>query len=265
MLAASTPYSGVRSVATPRTIVALMLREMVTTYGRSPGGYIWAIVEPVAAIALLSFVFSIAFRSPPLGDNFPLFYASAYLPFMLFLDVNNKLATAIKFSRPLLAYPSVTMVDVLLARFLLNALTHLMVFLAVIPGIIIAFGLRPNIEILVVANALGMAAILALGFGTLNCYLFTAFPVYERLWQIVTRPLVIVSGIFFLFESIPGLYQDVLWYNPIFHITGEMRSGIYASYDANYVDPVFVYGIGLITMAFGLLILKSRYREVVND
>lgn len=105
MLAASTPYSGVRSVATPRTIVALMLREMVTTYGRSPGGYIWAIVEPVAAIALLSFVFSIAFRSPPLGDNFPLFYASAYLPFMLFLDVNNKLATAIKFSRPLLAYP----------------------------------------------------------------------------------------------------------------------------------------------------------------
>ena len=27
---------------------------MGTTYGRSPGGYLWAILEPVAGIALLS-------------------------------------------------------------------------------------------------------------------------------------------------------------------------------------------------------------------
>ena len=29
--------------ATLRTITALILREMATTYGRSPGGYVWAI------------------------------------------------------------------------------------------------------------------------------------------------------------------------------------------------------------------------------
>ena len=42
-----------RRFATVRTSVALMLREMVTTYGRSPGGYIWAVVEPVAAATAL--------------------------------------------------------------------------------------------------------------------------------------------------------------------------------------------------------------------
>ena len=78
----------------------MMLREMVTTYGRSPGGYLWAVLEPVAAIGLLSLVFSLAFRAPSLGGNFPLFYASAYLPYMLFIDINNKLAAAIRFSRP---------------------------------------------------------------------------------------------------------------------------------------------------------------------
>ena len=34
-------------VQTFRTISALIMREMQTTYGRSPGGYLWAVLEPV--------------------------------------------------------------------------------------------------------------------------------------------------------------------------------------------------------------------------
>lgn len=264
MIIGIAPYFGARPFATPRTVVALMLREMVTTYGRSPGGYIWAVLEPIAAISLLSFVFSLAFHSPSLGWNFPLFYASAYLPFMLFLDVNNKLATAIRFSRPLLSYPAITMVDVLLARLILNALTHLMVFVVVISGIVILFDVNASIDPLRVINALAMASILAFGAGTLNCYLFSAFPIYERIWQIVTRPLVIVSGLFFLLESVPQEYRDILWYNPLFHITGEMRNAIYATYDANYVSSLYVYSIGLILLCLGLLVLKKNYRVILN-
>ena len=36
-----------------RTVVALMLREMATTYGRSAGGYAWAILDPVLGVTLL--------------------------------------------------------------------------------------------------------------------------------------------------------------------------------------------------------------------
>ena len=31
-----------------------MLREMGSTYGRSPGGYLWVIAEPIGVIAVLS-------------------------------------------------------------------------------------------------------------------------------------------------------------------------------------------------------------------
>ena len=41
----------------PRTIVALVLREMATTHGRSPGGYVWAVLEPVAALIVMTVVF----------------------------------------------------------------------------------------------------------------------------------------------------------------------------------------------------------------
>ena len=75
-----------------RTVVALILREMATTYGRSAGGYIWAILEPVLGVALLSAVFSMALQHPGLGTNFPLFYATGFLPFAMFNDVANKVA-----------------------------------------------------------------------------------------------------------------------------------------------------------------------------
>ena len=256
--------SGTRKFATVRTIFAMMIREMITTFGRSPGGYIWAIVEPVAAIGLLSIVFSLAFRAPSLGTTFVLFYASAYLPFMLFMDVTSKVASSIRFSKPLMTYPVITFVDVILARFVLNVLTHIVVMVVVLSGVFVFFALPLNMDLAKIGNAVGMAAILAMGLGTVNCYLSTAFPVYERLWQVATRPLIIVSGLFFVFESVPAAFRDYLWWNPLFHITGEMRSGLYATYDATYVSPVFVYLTGLSLFALGLLVLGRSYRDLLN-
>ena len=116
-----------RKFRSGRTILALMLREMATTYGKSPGGYLWAVLEPVAALAMFSLGFSIMFSAPPIGNSFPMFYATGFLPFTLFNNTANKIAGAITFSRALLAYPVVTFLDALIARFLLNVLTELMV------------------------------------------------------------------------------------------------------------------------------------------
>ena len=256
--------SAARWGTTRRAVVAMMLREMVTTYGRSPGGYVWAIAEPVAAIGLLSIVFSMAFHAPALGTTFVLFYATAYLPFMLFMDVSGKVAGSIRFSKPLLAYPALTLADVILARFVLNFLTHILVILCVISGVFLIYDLPVHIDFGALGNALAMVGLLALGVGIFNCYMIMAFPVYERIWQVATRPLVIVSGLFFLLESVPGVYRDILWWNPLFHVTGEMRSAFYSVYGATYVSETYVYLLGLGLVAFGLLILKRNYRDFVN-
>src|SRR6056297_1461595 len=108
---------------TPRVIVTLILREMGTAHGRTAAGYMWAILEPVAGIALLTLVFSLALRSPPLGTSFALFYATGMLPFTSYMSTWNKVATAVTFSRQLLVYPRVTFFDAVVARFLLNAVT----------------------------------------------------------------------------------------------------------------------------------------------
>ena len=72
-----------------RVLFALMVREMATKFGRSWGGYIWAIAEPLGGIMLLTVAFSFAFRKPPLGTNFALFYATGIIPFYLFSNVTR--------------------------------------------------------------------------------------------------------------------------------------------------------------------------------
>lgn len=247
-----------------RSVGALVLREMVTTYGRSPGGYLWAVLEPLAAIALLSFAFSLAFRAPSLGVSFPLFYATAYLPYMLFHDVSAKTASAIRFSRPLLNFSAVTWVDVLAARFLLNTFTHLVVGALVLGCMVVFLETRAILDGTGILLSVLMAAVLALGIGSLNAYLFLAFPAWERLWTIFTRPLFIISGVFFLFEDVPAELGDALWFNPLFHITGQMRASFYGTYDATYVVPLFPLAVGTACLLLGLLLLARHADGMIH-
>ncbi|SMX46927.1 ABC transporter permease [Actibacterium lipolyticum] len=248
-----------------RTIAALILREMATTNGRSPGGYAWAILEPVAGIALLTAIFSAGFRSPALGTNFPLFYATGMLPFLMFVDVSGKLATSLLFSKPLLAYPTVTFLDALIARFVVNMMTHLMVAYLLLTGILVIFDTRvvPNFSIVV--QGFAFAGLLAIGVGTMNCFLFTRFPVWQRMWSILTRPLFIISGIFFLPEAVPQPYREFLLYNPLVHVTGLVRRGFYASYDAPYISELYVAGVGFGLLLMGLVFLRRYHRDLLNE
>lgn len=259
------PRPGLRPRATLRTVAALMLREMATTYGRTPGGYLWAVVEPVGGIAMLSYAFSLFLHRPALGVNFPLFYATAYLPFMLYAQLAQKIGQALQFSRPLLAYPSVTFIDAIAARFALNALTQVVIFGLVVAGIHMVFGLRAEPRWEAILTALAMAAMLGLGIGTMTCYLRGVLPFWDTVWGIINRPIFIVSGLFFLFEDAPLAARGVLWWNPLIHVTGEMRCGIYPGYQATYVSPAYVFAVGLVLLALGLVLLKRAHRDILND
>lgn len=248
-----------------RTITALILREIATTYGKSAGGYFWAIIEPVLGIALLSVIFSLALRSPGLGNNFPLFYATGYMPFVMTLQTINKVAQSVRFSRPFMAYPCVTFIDAIIARLILNIITNVIVMLLVIFGIRVIYGLSISIAFIPFVEMIGLAMLLAVGIGSLNCYLMTSFPVYEQIWSILTRPLFLISGVFFTYDSLPRIAQDFLWYNPIIHLVGMTRRAIFPTYAGEYISPSYVVLTGGITLFFGLLLLSRHFKRLMES
>jgi len=254
----------VANLATLRAIGALILREITTTYGRSPGGYIWAILEPAAGITLLTLVFSIGFRTPPLGTSFALFYAAGILPLMMYTDISTKLAQTIQFSRALLAYPRITFLDALIARFILNFLTQMMVHFIVLGFIVIFLQPTTTLDYSKIGQAYLLTVALAIGIGTLNSFLTLAYPIWQTAWAILNRPLFLISCVFFIFESVPQPYSDYLWFNPIVHIAGLMRDGFYPFYQPTYVSIAYPLAVSAMTTVAGLFLLNRYHRDILD-
>lgn len=259
------PVHRQRRFASLRAFLALVLREMATSYGRSPGGYFWAIAEPVGGIMLLTFVFSFGFRTPPMGTNFAIFYATGVIPFVAFVSVSGKVALTIRQSKALLAYPAVTFMDALLAKIFFNLVTQLLVGYLVLTFITLTQETRTDAQVLEIALAYAMVFTLAVGIGALNCFLFTAFPWWQQVWSIVTRPLFLLSCVFFIFDDVPDTIQPYLWYNPVVHVVGQMRMAFYPSYRGDYVTPVYVFALGLVLMVIGMALLHRYHRDLLNS
>ncbi|KAG1649131.1 Polysialic acid transport protein KpsM [Nymphon striatum] len=241
-----------RRFASARTIVALILREMSTRYGRTPGGYLWNVLEPLAAILFLSLGFSLLIRTPALGNSFLLFYATGYTVFNLYGSIQTATQAAIRYSKPLLRYPAVTWLDAILARFLLNALTGILTLSLLITGILLVIDSRTVVDLPPVLEALFLALVLGLGMGTLNCVLTGMFPLWRIIWSILNRPLMIASGVLYLFDDLPRVAQDILWFNPLIHIIGLMRSGSMCLL------------LAMTLLALGLLLMGRFHRDILT-
>jgi capsular polysaccharide transport system permease protein len=261
---AQRPRTG-RPFAALRAILALMLREMSSTYGRSPGGYLWAVVEPVAGIAILTYASALMFSNPPLGRSFELFYATGMLPFLMFTMIANRVGTSLLFSRPLLIYPAVTFADAVFARFFVNLLTELLVFVVVMTGLLMMFDTGAAFDPLRVAESLALTAIFALAVGTANAYLFLRWHLWHVLWSVISRPLFLISGVFFMFNMLPNPMKDLLWYNPLIHVIGIMRAGFYPTYMADYTAPAYVLLVSMALFAAAFFALRRHGKWLLHE
>jgi capsular polysaccharide transport system permease protein len=264
MQALSRPPLAARRTSSVRTIIALMLREISMSNGRSILGYLWEILSPVVGIIVITFILAEFFRSPPIGSNFPLFYASGILPFAFFTEMATRVATSVRYSKQLLNYPGVTFLHALLARFILSVATKTIVFVVVVFAIVELYDLDTYFDYVAIAEALALTFAAGLALGAVNCLLFSLVPIYERVWMIVTRPLFLFSAIIYLFESVPLPYRDWLWWNPIIHMVGLMRRGIYPTYDAPYVSLVYIWSIILILVPVAFFFLRHYWREMLE-
>jgi len=263
---AKRPDGGVsRQFPTSRAVVALILREMATRYGRSPGGYIWALLEPMGAIGVMAFGFSLLINNPPLGNSFILFFATGFLVFGVYQDLSLAVSRSIQFSRPLLFYPTVTWVDAVVARLVLNTLTSILVILLLMTTLVLVTDARIVLDMSAVVEAVGLAILFGTSVGMVNCVLLGLFPIWGQIWSIATRPLFIISGVFFLYEGLPTLAQNILWYNPLMHITGLMRKGFYSTYSADYVSIPFVAGVSVALLFLGVVTMGRFHRDILND
>ncbi|MEI4474167.1 ABC transporter permease [Frigidibacter sp. MR17.24] len=257
--------AGLYRFAVLRVLGALMIREMITRYGRSWGGYVWAIVEPLGIITVLSIGLSQLLAAPALGKSFLLFYATGYLPFYFFSNCAEQAGSAVAVNRELMQLPGVTPLAAILARFFLTLLT-----LAVVGTIIlavVALTLREGLrfDIARALQGLGCAALLGLGMGVMNAVTFPFVPIWRQLWGLIRVPLMLTSGIFYTFGTLPAHVQAILWWNPVLHCIGAMRGAFYIGYRDDYVALGYVVAVALSLLILGLALLGRHQHAIIES
>lgn len=235
-----------------RVITALILRETRATFGTSQMGYLWAIITPAAAVAVLVIIFTAIQRHPPFGESFALFFATGVLTLELFKKLGSSLMTVFEANKALLTYPPIREPDVLFARALLIGMTYVLIMGIFFSGLI-ATGLAgfPAYPAELMA-AYGVTFLLGFGFGATNAVIISLWESWRHVVTIFTRPLFIISAIFYVPSYMPPPIIAVLKWNPVLHAVEWMRNGYYPNYDSLVLDKTYILSIAIILIFIGL-------------
>ncbi len=243
-------------------IAALLVREMSTRFGNKPGGYLWAVLDPLLHVLLMTLVFQAIARLPALGPSFPLFFASGYLPFLFYQGMSSFIAGTVKANKALFTYPVVAPIDAVVSRFILQSMTATLVVTLVLTSIILKDEVVTDINVAELIAACALAALFGLGVGLVNIGLFALSPLYEKIFGIVNRPVFMISGVFFLPDSLPHPFSGYILWNPLVHVIMMFRQGIYPEYRASGLDEFYVVKLVAALCFLGLMIFTSSARSL---
>lgn len=245
-----------------RVIGALLLREMATRFGRDNLGYLWLFVEPMMLAGAVSAVQHSSATSMPGGIDVTVFAVSGYIPFYVLRGILNRAPTAVVANQSLLYHRRVTLLDILIARDLLEgaAVFGAMLVFLMLFGMVL--GEWPEHPALVF---LGMAAITLIGHG--GAMMIAAGSIVSDLPERVTHLLTYLSlpftGAFYMVFWLPTELQRPALLVPTLHCFELVRYGMYGTRVPTTFDPGYMLGwIAVLNLA-GMLALRAARRRLV--
>ena len=246
-----------------RAVGALLMREALTRYGNSRIGYLWAVIEPAAFISLFLVLRTYLGRAVPIGESLALFMLSGIVAARVVLSMVGKIGGAINANRALLVYPLLSPLDTIVARCILESMTGMVVLSLFFGGLLIV---APDVAIQDFATFTTAAAVmvlLACSIGTFNAVVGSIVPAWTRVWGMMSFPLFITSGAFFVPATLPPFALEIVWWNPILHIVEWFREGVYLDY-LSVLDPLYPITLSLVLLGAAVTLERVFRLRVVS-
>jgi capsular polysaccharide transport system permease protein len=255
----------VSALRTQRRVVwALMLRETKTLFGKHKLGYLWALINASFTICIFWVLRELGGFTPPAGMSTPVFLIGGFIPWFIFSETVSAGMNSVSGNRALLAYPQVFVVDILVARALLQGAMYfcVMVFLLLIASLTdYAVPLHDPAAMLF---SLILALLLGFGTGAIASSLNQILPTTRLVVPMLLRVLFFTSGLFFSVEFAPAYVRKILFYNPLSHLIALQRNGLSEGYESQFIFLPYVIGFVLLILTLGLL-LERYSRQFISE
>lgn len=245
-----------------RVLRALILREIITRYGRANLGVAWLFIEP----ALFTLVMTAIWAGFRMGrvSAVPIvaFALTGYSAVLLWRNCANRASTAIPPNLALLYHRNVRVLDLVLSRMLLEVGGATVSFV-LLGAFWIAVGWCdvPD-DLLKVFGAWLLLIWFGMSLGLVLAALASFNDIFERLWPPVSYLLFPLSGVFFMVEWLPNdLRPFVLWL-PMVHGVEYLRDGFFGAVVRTHYDLEYLFASSLALSLLGLALLKGAARRI---
>lgn len=248
-----------------RVIKALMLREVLTRYGRHNIGLFWLYLEPM----LFTIGITILWNGLGLnhGSSLPItaFALTGYSTILLWRNMPNRVIMAVTANTALMYHRNVRVIDLFASRLILEFLsvTSSFIFLTVLfwsTGF-----LNPPEDLLLLSGAWMMTAwfgaSLALFLGAIG----EKSELVEKLWHPIAYILFPISGAAVVVDAVPEASRQLMLLIPMVHCTEMIREGFFGSKVVAYYDVGYLFTWNLALTFFGLIIERRLSREIIIE
>jgi len=248
-----------------RVLGALLIREMLTRYGRHNIGFLWLFVEPMIFTLGVAALWT-ATKSVH-GSNLPIvaFALTGYSSVLLWRNMPGRCIGALWGSLSLMYHRNIRVLDIYIARVLLEFGGATISFVTLSLLFITIGVLDPPEDILQVAGGWLIIAwfgsSLAIGLGALS----HENELVEKLWHPFSYLLFPLSGAAFMVDALPKLAQEIVMYLPMVHGVEFVREGYFGSRARAHYDLGYVIPFCLIQSLVALLLVRHTARHVVPE
>lgn len=243
---------------------ALFLRETLTRLAQDRSAWIWLLLEPLAHVVLLAWVFSSGFRQRHIaGADAIVFIMLGVLGFFMLRNIVTRSIDVVITSDPLYAYRQVKPVDTVLAASAVEGLLTCVLFVIIFAGAgMLGHPIYPA-DPLGALQALGALWLASLGLGLVLSVLGNLVTEIGRMVRLLLTPLYFFSAVIFPSAILPPAILDVILLNPIVHGLEVLRIAFTPAYRVPAgIELSYLVEFAVVTTFLGLA-LHIRYRSAL--
>jgi ABC-type polysaccharide/polyol phosphate export permease len=250
-----------------RVIGALLMREVLTRFGRHNIGFLWLFIEPMIFTVAITVLWTFLRSVTGAGSAIPIvaFAITGYSSVLLWRNMPGHCIGAVEPNRSLLYHRNVKVIDVYLSRLTLEAVGATISFVVLI-ALAVASGLIPGPEdILKVFAGWAMLAWFGFSLALFLAPLAEKVSLVQKLWGPASYIMFPLSGVAFLVDALPPAAREIVLLFPMVHGLELLRDGYFGSaFNAHYDMFYMTVCCALLTL-FGLAQVRDISRKGVLD
>lgn len=245
-----------------RVIGALLMREIITRYGRNNIGFLWLFIEPLMMTMFIVMMWKFARADQISSLNIVAFVLTGYPMAMMWRNASNRAIGAISGNMSLLYHRNVRVLDTILARVLLEVAGATIAQLAIMAVLLAMRWIEWPVDIFYMLLAWLLMALFALGLGLVICSIASKFDAFGKLWGTFSFIMLPLSGAFFFVSTLPQQAQEYVLWIPMVHGTEMFRQGYFGSSILTMENPWYLLLCDLVLLFIGLAMVAKFSKGV---